>query len=139
MYSFSSRLLRLHLKRRCHTYAQSSVLKFTAFDKIIFNSVLQNKKTGQYWKNVKDTIKIKKAIEIKRDVIPVSLQYLDGYTEQDETDTVGPKITNEIIDKPHHLPYSIVSKINDIKDDENVEDYVDNKVNYDCKLVYNEF
>lgn len=137
MFSFSGQLLRLHLKRRCSAYAQSPALKYT--DKIVYNSVLQSKKTGQYWANVKNKIQNKNLVEIKHDVVPVCLQYLDGYAGQDETETVEPKLTNEI-SKPHNLPYSIVSKINKVlRDDENVEDDVNSKVNYDCMSLFNAF
>lgn len=136
MFSFSGRLLRLHVKRRCSSFARSPAFKYT--DKIVYNSVLQSKKTGQYWANVKDKIQNKNLVEIKHDVVPVCLQYLDGYDGQDKIETVEPELTDEIVGKPHNLPYSIVSKIDKVlRHDENVEDDVNSKVNYDCMSLFN--
>lgn len=129
---FASRLLRLHLKRRCRYYGQRPALKTDVLDRVVYNSWLQDKKSVKYWHNVKENYTNQKRVEIRRDVVPVSLQFLDGYSEHD--DTVKPKLVEELKDVPYSLPYSIVSRINVKNDGDQIEDNEDNEINYDCKL-----
>lgn len=70
--------------------------------------------------------------EMKCDVEPVSLQYLDEYAAQDKT--TEPGAADVLPDRPHNFPYSIVSKIVGDKDHgKQTEDNEDNEINYDCE------
>lgn len=128
---FANRLLQLHLRRRCRGYGQIAALKSDVLDRIVYNSVLQSKKIVQYWKNVREKSRDQKQIELKSDVEPVTLQYLNEYSEPDKTEE--PQVLSESIDRPHVLPYSIVSKIVSNVDGKQIEDYEDQEINYDCK------
>lgn len=131
---FVNRLVWLHLKRRCCAYGQSTALKNDALDKIVYNSVLQDNKNSQYWRKVKEIKKNHKRIEFKCDIEPISLQYLDKYIEQKDA---APKsrVVKETEDKPHVLPYSIVSRVNSINnEEERVEGNEDNEIDYDRKF-----
>lgn len=131
---FASRLLRLHLNRRYRDYSQKPDLKIDVLDRVIYNCALQRKKSANYWQSVKEKNKNQKRVEIRHDVEPVSLQFLDGYSEHDKT--VKPKLVEKLKDVPYSLPYSIVSKINSNNDGDQIEDNKDNEINYDCKLKY---
>jgi len=93
--------------------------------------VLQNKKTTFHWRQVREKIKDQKRVEMKCDVEPVSLQYLDGYGEQDKTAVSKP--IEEPKDTPYSLPYSIVSKVSANETGEQLEYDGDNEIHYDCK------
>lgn len=133
---FVNRLFWLHLKRRCCAYSQSPALKNDALDKIVYSSVLQNNKTSQYWRKVEEKHKIQKRMEIKCDVEPVSLQYLDGYVEREDTASKSRAPEEGSEGRQHVLPYSIVSQVNSIDAEEARigEDNEDNEINYDCKF-----
>lgn len=132
---FASRLLRSHLKRRCRAYCQLPAIKNDVLDRIVYNSVLQGKKTVKHWCNVREKLKKQRFEEMKCDVEPVSLQYLDGYSGGDET--ADRRTTEVSVDKPHNFPYSIVSKIVSYKDvSKQTEDSEDNEINYDCKCYH---
>lgn len=131
---FASRLLRLHLKRRCRDYSQRPDLKTDVLDRVIYNCALQRKKTVKYWHSVKEKKTNQKRVEIRHDVEPVSLQFLDEYSKRDET--VKPTLVENSKDVPYSLPYSIVSRINANNDVDQIEDNKDNEINYDCKLRY---
>lgn len=128
---FANRLLQLHLRRRCRGYGQKAALKNDVLDRIVFSSVLQSKKTVQHWKNVREKARDQKRVELKSDVEPVTLQYLNEYSEPDKTEE--PPIPNESKDRPHILPYSIVNKIISDVDGKQIEDSEDQEMNYDCK------
>lgn len=128
---FASRLLRSHLKRRCLSYGQSSALKIDVLDRLVYNSVLQSLKTSKFWKNIQENKIKQKHVEIRRDVEPVSLQFLDEYSKQD--DIVKSKSEKESTYRPYNLPYSIVKKINSNNDVDRIEDNEDNEINYDSK------
>lgn len=129
---FVSRLLRSQLKRWCRAYGQSPAFKNDVLDRIVYNSVLQGKKTVKHWCNVREKYKKQRLEEMKSDVEPVSLQYLDGYTATDET--AKRRAAEVSIDRPHNFPYSIVSKIVSDKDvSKQTEDNTDNEINYDCE------
>lgn len=130
---FAGRLLRIHPKRRFRAYCQSPAFE-NVLDRIVFNSVLQAKKAVQHWRKVNADVKSQKRIEMKCDVEPVTLQYLDEYIEQVET--VEPDVVNEVKNTPYSLPYSIISKTNFNKNDEQIKDNDDNEINYDCKSRY---
>lgn len=134
---FVNRLLWLHLKRRCCAYSQSTALKNDALEKIVYNSVLQSKKNTQFWRKLGEKNKIQKQVEIKSYVEPVSLQYLDEYVQQKETPP-NPRIVEGSEDRPHVLPYSIVSKVSPIaNEEEEIKENEDNEINYDCKFECN--
>jgi hypothetical protein len=129
---FASRLLRSHLQRRCRTYGQSPAFKNDVLDRIVYNSVLQGKKTVKHWSNVREKSKKQRLEEMKCDVEPVSLQYLDGYAAAAD-ETAERRAAEVSKDNPHNFPYSIVSKIVADKDaDKQTEDNDDNEINYDC-------
>ncbi|XP_025423199.1 nitric oxide-associated protein 1 [Sipha flava] len=131
---FVNRLVWLHLKRRSCAYSQSTALKNDVLDKIVYNSVLQDSKSSQYWRKVGEKKKILKRIEFKHDIEPVSLQYLDGYIEQKDS-APKPIVVKGSEDRPHVLPYSIVSKVNSINNDEKqIEENEDNEIYYDYEL-----
>jgi hypothetical protein len=99
--------------------------------------VLQDSKSSQYWRKVGEKKKILKRIEFKHDIEPVSLQYLDGYIEQKDS-APKPIVVKGSEDRPHVLPYSIVSKVNSINNDEKqIEENEDNEIYYDCKFECN--
>lgn len=133
---FASRLLlRSHLKRRCRAYGQSPALKNDVLDRIVYNSVLQGKKAVKHWCNVREKLKKQRLEELKCNVEPVSLQYLDGYTGADET--VEHRAAEVSMDRLHNFPYSIVSKIVSHKHvSKQTEDNEDNEINYDCKCHF---
>lgn len=131
---FANRLLRSHLKRRCRAFGQLSALKNDVLDKIVYNSVLQNKKVTKYWNNKHEKYQQQKLIEIKREIEPVSLHYLDGYVDRDTVDVPDTEATQKSQDDaPHILPYSIVNPVTAVKGGENVVDCGSNEINYDCK------
>lgn len=130
---FTSRLIRLHLKRRYRGYSQSPAFKNDVLEKIIYNSELQRKKVVQHWHNLKVKYTKQKQVEMRCDVAPVTLQYLDEYSAQNET-ILEPKVINEPKEKPHILPYSIVNKVTNFdKDNEKLKDFENNEVYNDCK------
>lgn len=130
---FASRLLRSHLKRRCRAYGQSPAFKNDVLDRIVYNSVLQGKKTVKHWCNVREKFKKQRSEEMKCDVEPVSLQFLDGYTAADET--ANHREAEVSTGRLHNFPYSIISKIVRDKDfSQQIEDNKDNEVNYDYEL-----
>lgn len=128
---FASRLLQLHLRRRCRGYGQMVAVKNDVLDRIVYNSVLQSKKTVQHWKNVREKARDQKRVELKSDVEPVTLQYLNEFSEPNKTEE--PKIVDESTDRPHILPYSIVNKVISDVDSKQIEDNEDQEINYDCK------
>jgi len=132
---FASRLLRSHLRRRCRAYGQFPAFKNDMLDRIVYNSVLQNKKTAFHWRQVWEKNKNQKRVEMKCIVEPMSLQFLDGYGEQDKT--AVSKLVKEPKHTPYSLPYSIVSKISANENGEQLEDNGNNEIHYDCKSRYN--
>lgn len=129
---FATRLLRSHLKRWCRAYGQSPAFKNDVLDRIVYNSVLQGKKPVKHWCNVREKLKKQKFEELKCDVEPVSLQYLDGYTGADET--AEHRAAEVSMDRPHNFPYSIVSKIvSDKHVSKQTEENEDDEISYDCK------
>lgn len=130
---FISRLIRLHLKRRYRGYSNSPAFKNDVLEKVVYNSVLQSKKSVQNWHNLKVKYTKQKQVEMRSDVLPVTLQYLDGYSAENKT-IHEPNVIDEPKEKPHILPYGIVTKIaNFDKDNENLKDSEDNEIHYDCK------
>lgn len=127
---FANRLLQLHLRRRCRGYGQMAGLKNDVLDRIVYSSVLQGKKAAQHWRNMREKSEKQKRVELKCDVVPVSLQYLDDCAEQDKPDE--PQTSDEPEDRPHVLPYSIVSKVAADEAGKQTGDYEDHQeLNYD--------
>jgi len=95
--------------------------------------VLQREKLTDYRRNVREKKKNQKRVEMKRDVEPVSLQFLDGYSEQDKTEV--PKLNEKPVDRVYSLPYSIVSKIEATNhNEEQLEDNENDEIYYDRTL-----
>lgn len=130
---FASRLLRLHLKRQCRAYGQSPKFKDDVLDRILYNSVVQSKKVVHYYRNLKEKSKKQKKVEMRCDVEPVTLEYLDGYAEQGDESVNPSRIAQGLKDAPYNLPYSIYRKIDIHGNNENNENNQNNEVNYDCK------
>lgn len=132
---FAGRLLRSHVRRRCRAYGQSPAVKNDVLDRIVYNSVLHSKKLAQHWHEMRERNKNQKLVEMKCDVEPVSLQFLDGYSEQVETGV--PELAEEPKFKPYSLPYSIVNKVEHNENGQKLEeDNEDNEINYDRKSMY---
>lgn len=130
---FACRLLRSHLRRRCRAYGNSPAYESDVTDKIVFNSVLQSKKASQHWRRVREKAKDRKRVEMKCDVEPVALQYLDDYAEPAEPSES--EDVEEFKDRMYTLPYSIFSKTGAHGDGERgTEDNADDEVDYDRKL-----
>ncbi|XP_050436060.1 nitric oxide-associated protein 1 [Adelges cooleyi] len=131
---YSGTILRTHLKRLCRTYCQSSSLakNDSIYDKIVYSSVLDSKKLVKYWRDVKVKQKSRKLVANRFDVEPISLQYLNEYTEEDaatsnETESASPA-------KPYVLPFSIVSKYEKTMNDSTEDGLVDNNINHDYEM-----
>lgn len=130
---FAGHLLRLHLKRQCRAYGQSPAFKNDVLDRIVYNSETQRKKIGQYYRNMKEKLKKQQKVEIRCDVEPVTLEYLDGYAEQSDESVDPSRVAQGLKDAPYTLPYSIYRKIDVHGNNENYENNQNNEVNYDCK------
>lgn len=131
---FTCRLLRSHLKRRCRTYGQSLAFENDVLGRILYNSVLQSGKTARHWRNVKQSSRDQKRVEIRCDVEPVTLQYLDECGERVRPVGPDPAAEEPNYSAPYSLPYSISSKVIAKEDGEQCEDHEENEINYDREL-----